>query len=138
MEEKIETKTRARRSPAAQKVTKEPEKKTRVRRTPEQRLADLEKKQIEIMERQKAALAKIDEQRKALLNKPVFRKADREKEKRFARALQVFVPEWDYAHVIAAVELAIAEDMDRLLERGEQLLAEHGKPRKGRRPRKNG
>ena len=35
------------------------ESKKRVRRTPEQRIADLEKKQAAILERQKAALARI-------------------------------------------------------------------------------
>ena len=35
--------------------------KKRVRRTAEQRLADLEKKHAEIVERQRAAIAKIEE-----------------------------------------------------------------------------
>ena len=36
------------------------ESKKRVRRTPEQRIADLEKKQAAILERQKAAMARIE------------------------------------------------------------------------------
>ena len=111
------------------------EKKTRIRRSAEQRLADLEKKQLEIMERQKAAIAKIEEQKRRLLQTPSSKKERIEQEKRFARALQALVPEWDMRHVIAAVELAIAEDMERLLDRGEKLLEEHGKARRGRRPR---
>ncbi|BBF66373.1 hypothetical protein [Acidithiobacillus ferridurans] len=111
------------------------EKKTRIRRSAEQRLADLEKKQLEIMERQKAAIAKIEEEKKRLLKTPSARKERVEQEKRFARALQALAPEWDMRHVIAAVELAIAEDMERLVDRGEKLLEEHGKARRGRRPR---
>ena len=111
------------------------EKKTRIRRSAEQRLADLEKKQLEIMERQKAAIAKIEVEKKRLLKTPSARKESVEQEKRFARALQVLAPEWDMRHVIAAVELAIAEDMERLVDRGEELLEEHGKARRGRRPR---
>ena len=111
------------------------EKKTRIRRSAEQRLADLEKKQLEIMERQKAAIAKIEVEKKRLLKTPSARKESVEQEKRFARALQVLAPEWDMRHVIAAVELAMAEDMDRLQDRGEKLLEEHGKAHRGRRPR---
>lgn len=111
------------------------EKKIRIRRSAEQLLADLEKKQLEIMERQKAAIAKIEEQKRRLLQTPSIKKERIEQEKRFARALQALVPEWDMRHVIAAVELAIAEDMERLQDRGEKLLEEHGKARRGRRPR---
>lgn len=106
--------------------------KTRKRRTVEQRLASLEKKQLEILERQKAASAKIEAE-KRLLQTPSARKERVEQEKRFARALQVLVPEWDMRHVIAAVELAIAEDKERLQTLGENLLDEHGKARRGRR-----
>ena len=111
------------------------EKKVRIRRSAEQLLADLEKKQLEIMERQKAAIAKLEEQKRRLLQAPSSKKERIEQEKRFARALQALVPEWDMRHVIAAVELAIAEDMERLQDRGEKLLEEHGKARRGRRPR---
>ena len=42
----------------------------RIRRTAEQRLADLEKQQAKIMERQRAALAKIEEAKKACRPQP--------------------------------------------------------------------
>ena len=110
--------------------------KKRVRRTAEQRLADLEKKHAEIMERQRAAIARIEEQKKRLMQTPSVRKDKLEEEKRFARAAYALAPEWDYRHFIAALELALAEDAETLQNRGEKLLEEHGKPRRGRRPRK--
>ncbi|MHB1642344.1 MAG: hypothetical protein ACYCS8_06750 [Acidithiobacillus sp.] len=112
-------------------------KKTRVRRTPEQRLADLEKKQAAVIARQRAAIARIEEAKLRLMQKPSIRKDQAEQEKRFARAVQVVAPEWDYRHFIAAIEKALAEDYHALLARGEKLLEEHGKARRGRRP-KNG
>lgn len=109
--------------------------KKRVRRTAEQRLADLEKKHSEIVERQRAAIARIEEQKKRLMQAPSARKDTAEQEKRFARAAYALAPEWDHRHYIAALELALAEDSETLRNRGEQLLEEHGKPRRGRRPK---
>ncbi|MHB1641440.1 MAG: BAR domain-containing protein [Acidithiobacillus sp.] len=109
--------------------------KKRVRRTAEQRLADLEKKHAEIVERHRAAIAKIEEQKKLLMQTPSVRKDRVEQEKRFARAAYAIAPEWDQRHFIAAIELALAEDAETLRIRGEQLLEEHGKPRRGRRPK---
>lgn len=109
--------------------------KKRVRRTAEQRLADLEKKHAEIVERQRAAIAKIEEQKKRLMQVPSVRKDKVEQEKRFARAAYALAPEWDQRHYIAALELALAEDAETLRNRGERLLEEHGKPRRGRRPK---
>lgn len=114
-------------------VTKTEIKPKRVRRTAEQRLADLEQKQLEIMERQKAAIEKIEAQKQLLLNNPSSRKERLEREKRFQRTLLALVPEWDLRHVTAAVAISMAEDMDRLCEQGEKLLEEHGKARRGRR-----
>jgi hypothetical protein len=110
--------------------------KKRVRRTAEQRLADLEKKHAEIVERQRAAIAKIEEQKKRLMQVPSVRKNKVEQEKRFARAAYALAPEWDQRHFIAALELALAEDAESLRNRGARLLEEHGKPRRGRRPSK--
>ena len=109
--------------------------KKRVRRTAEQRLADLEKKHAEIMERQRAAIARIEEQKKRLMQGPSVRKDRVEQEKRFARAAYALAPEWDHRHFIAALELALKEDSETLRNRGEQLLEDHGKPRRGRRPK---
>ena len=109
--------------------------KKRVRRTPEQRLADLEKKQAEIIERQKAALARIEAAKKRLMQSPSARKDRLEQDKRFVRAAQALAPEWDSRHFIAALENALQEDPQALQDRGEALLEEHGKARRGRRPR---
>ena len=111
--------------------------KKRIRRTAEQRLADLEKQQAEIMERQRAALAKIEEEKKRLMQSPSSRKKNLEQEKRFARAASTLAPDWDFRHYIAAIEKALIDDAEALLARGEALLAEHGKGKRGRRP-KNG
>ena len=108
--------------------------KKRIRRTAEQRLADLEKKHVEIMERQRAAIAKIEQQKKRLMQAPIVRKDKLEQEKRFARATYALAPEWDQRHFIAAIELALTKVAETLQARGEQLLEEHGKPRRGRRP----
>lgn len=113
------------------------ETKKRVRRTAEERLADLERKRLEVLEKQKAALAKIEEQQKRLLEKKSTRKEELEQQKRFLRAVQVLAPEWEYAHFLAAVEMALAQgNAEKLAERGAALLEEHGKPRRGRRPKK--
>ena len=111
--------------------------KKRVRRTAEQRLADLEKQQAEILERQRAAIAKIEEEKKKLMQSPSSRKKNLEQEKRFARAASTLAPDWDFRHYIAAIEKALIDDAEVLLARGEALLAEHGKGKRGRRP-KNG
>jgi hypothetical protein len=109
--------------------------KKRIRRTAEQRLADLEKKQAEILERQRAALAKIESAKKKIMQTPAVRKINLEFEKRFGRAAKVIAPEWDHRHYIAAIEKALKEDAEALLERGKALLEEHGKARRGRRPK---
>ena len=111
------------------------EKKTRIRRTVEQRLADLEKKHAEIVERKRAAIAKIEEAKKRLMLKPSVRKDQADQGKRFTRAAYALAPEWDQRHFIAAIELALAEDMETLQNRGEKLLEEHGKGKRGRRPK---
>ncbi|MBN6743116.1 hypothetical protein JKG47_22075 [Acidithiobacillus sp. MC6.1] len=112
----------------------------RIRRSAEQRLADLEKKHMKIMERQRAAIARIEEQKKRLIRTPSAKKDRVEQEKRFARAVNVIASEWDHRHIIAAVEMALSEDhaAATLAERGEALLEEHGKARRGRRPAKLG
>jgi Na+-translocating ferredoxin:NAD+ oxidoreductase RnfC subunit len=111
------------------------EKKTRARRTAEQRLADLVKKQSEVVERQRAAIAKIEEAKKRLMQKPSVSKDQAEQRKRFTRAAYALAPEWDQRHFIAAIELALAEDPETLQNRGEKLLEEHGKGKRGRRPK---
>lgn len=103
----------------------------------EQRLADLEKKQAEVIARQRAAIARIEEQKKRLKQAPSVRKDQVEQGKRFARAAQVIAPEWDYRHFIAAIELALTEDPETLQNREGKLLEELGKRKRGRRP-KNG
>lgn len=109
--------------------------KKRIRRTAEQRLADLEQKQAEIVEKQKAAIAKIEEAKQKLLASPANRREQALKEKQFMRAAYMLAPDWDMRHFIAAIEKALKEDAEALKERGETLLAEHGKVRRGRRPR---
>ena len=109
--------------------------KKRIRRTAEQRLADLEKQQAEILERQRAAIAKIEEEKKKLMQSPSSRKKNLEQEKRFARAASTLAPDWDFRHYIAAIEKALIDDAEALLARGEALLAEHGKAKRGRRPK---
>jgi len=112
------------------------ETKKRVRRTAEQRLADLERKKQEILERQQAALAKIEEQKRRLTQNPVLRKEKVENQKRFYRALAVVAPEWEEAQVIAAVEKCLSENPEELANRGAELLEQHGKPRRGRKPKR--
>ncbi|MHB8265680.1 MAG: BAR domain-containing protein [Acidithiobacillus ferrivorans] len=101
----------------------------------EQRLADLIKRQSEVVERQRAAIARIEEQKKRLMQAPSARKDQAEQGKRFARAAYALASEWDYRHFIAAIELALAEDPETLQIRGEKLLEEHGKGKRGRRPK---
>lgn len=112
------------------------ETKKRVRRTAEQRIADLEKKRLEILEKQRAALAKIEDEQKRLMEKKGDNKEAKEQQKRFERAVRILAPEWDHRHFIAAIEIALQNSSKEDLEdRGTQLLAEHGKPRRGRRPK---
>lgn len=111
-------------------------KKKRVRRTAEQRLADLEKRQAEVMARQRAAIAKIEEAKKRLMLSPAARKEKVEQGKRFERAAYALAPEWDQRHFIAAVEMTLSQDPSALAERGEALLKEYGKAKRGRRPGK--
>lgn len=110
--------------------------KTRVRRTPEQRLADLEKKQAQILERQKVAIAKIAAAKARLMRQPDARKVRLEQERRFAQAVRAIAPDWDYRHVIAAVETVLAKggNAEALAQRGEVLLQTHGQAKRGRRP----
>lgn len=109
--------------------------KKRVRRTPEQRLAALEQKQAEILERQKAAIAKIEEAKKRLMESPAHRRERAQKERQFMRAAYALAPSWDVPHYIAAIEKALEEDEAALQARGEELLQTHGKGRRGRKPR---
>jgi hypothetical protein len=69
------------------------------------------------------------------MQSPSTRKDRVDQEKRFARAAYALAPAWDYRHFIAALELALAEDHETLKNRGENLLEEHGKGKRGRRPR---
>jgi predicted phage gp36 major capsid-like protein len=113
------------------------EKKTRRRRTAEERLADLERQKLELIEKQKAALAKIEEQKERLANKKSVRKEDLENQKRFERAVRIVAPGLDHRHFIAilAEAMEIGVDQDALAQKGEALLEEHGKARRGRRPK---
>lgn len=111
--------------------------KKRIRRTAEQRLADLEQKRLELLEKQKMALAKIEEEQRRLLDKRGNRKELQERQKRFERAVQVLAPDWDHRHFVAAVEMALSQaNGEELASRGEALLEEHGKPRRGRRAKR--
>lgn len=109
----------------------------RRRRTAEERIAELEQKRLEILAKQREALAKIDEQKARLADRKGARKEMLEQQKRFQQAVQKLVPEWDYRHFIALVVYAQAQglDSDALVKRGEALLEEHGKSKRGRRSR---
>ncbi len=111
------------------------EKKKRHRRTAEERLADLERQRAELLERQKAMLAKIDEQKAKITKSPTSRKTDLENQKRFERAAKKLAPDWDHRHFIVLIQEAVERgmDADAVTERGQALLEEHGKPRRGRR-----
>jgi len=117
-------------------MTDAPRKK-RIRRTAEERLADLERKKQELLARQQEQLAKLEEQKRRLTQTPALRKERLEKQKRLYRALALLAPQWDERQVIAAVEKCLSEDAEALASRGAELLAEHGKTRRGRKP-KNG
>lgn len=105
------------------------------RRSAEERLADLERKQAELRERLEAQLRGIEEQKQKLMAAPLSRKEVRERQQRFARAMEALAPGWDERHIIAAIEAALGGDAEALQERGEHLLETHGRARRGRRRR---
>jgi len=109
--------------------------KKRIRRSAEERLAELERKKMEILERQQAMLAKLEEQKRKLAQTPAMRKEKLERQKRFQRAVAVIARDWDERHMIAAIEKCLSEDKESLATRGQELLDQHGKARRGRRPR---
>ncbi len=111
--------------------------KKRMRRTAEERLADLERKKQEFLVRQEQLLAKLEAQQRRLSQTPALRKERIENQKRLYRALAQLAPHWDERQVIAAVEKCLSEDTEAMATRGAALLAEHGKSRRGRKP-KNG
>jgi GMP synthase-like glutamine amidotransferase len=115
------------------------EKKTRHRRSTEELLADLERKRQELLVKHREALAKIEEQKQRLAKSPATRKAAMENQKRFEHAARKLAPDWDHRHFIAVIQEAVEHgiDADAMAKKGEALLAEHGKGRRGRRP-KNG
>ena len=113
---------------------------SRRRRTAEERLADLERKRLEVLEKQREMLARIEEQKRRLTNRGAMRKARLEDQKRFENAVQRIAPEWDHRHFIAVIAEAVERgvDADGLAEKGAALLLEHGKSRRGRRVRSEG
>jgi len=113
------------------------EKKKRHRRTAEERLAELDRQRQELLEKQKAALAKIEEQKRKLSEKGTVGKANLENQKRFERAVKAIAADLDHRHFVAIIAEAVEKgiDADALAEKGEALLQEHGKSRRGRRPK---
>ncbi len=113
------------------------EKGKRRRRTAEERLADLEVKRQQMEMRMREQLAKIEEQKRRLAQSPALRKAEMENQKRFERAVKVIAPDFDHRHFVAIIAEAVDRgvDADALAEKGEALLVEHGKAKRGRRPR---
>ena len=113
------------------------EKKTRHRRSAEERLADLERKRQEILAKQREILSRIDEEKRRLTQSPAMRKAAQENQKRFERALRRLAPDWDHRHFIAVIADAVERgiDADAMAQKGEDILEEHGKARRGRKPR---
>jgi hypothetical protein len=111
--------------------------KKRVRRTAEERLTDLERKRQEILEKQRKMLAKIEEQKQRLAESPSARKASLENQKRFEQAARKLAPDWDHRHFIAVIQEAVEHGInaEAMAEKGEALLAEYGKSRRGRRPK---
>jgi len=109
----------------------------RRRRSAEERLADLERKRQEILAKQREMLSRIEEQKQRLTKSPVLRKAAQENQKRFERAVQRLAPDWDHRHFIAVISDAVERGIDAnaMAEKGEAILAEHGKARRGRKPR---
>ena len=111
--------------------------KKRHRRSAEERLADLEAKRQQMEAKLREQLAKIDAEKRRLVQSPAVRKAQMENQKRFERAVQRLAPDLDHRHFIAIIADAAERgvDADALAEKGEALLTEHGKARRGRRPR---
>ncbi len=109
--------------------------KKRIRRSAEERLADLDRKKQEILKRQQAMLAKLEEQKQKLTKNPALRRERLEQQKRYQHAVAAIAPTWDERHVIAAVERSLSEDADTLANRGQELLEQHGKSRRGRKPK---
>ena len=109
----------------------------RRRRTAEERLADLEAKRQQMEAKLREQLAKIDEEKRRLAKSPALRKAQMENQKRFERAVQKIAPDLDHRHFIAIIADAVESgfDTDAMADRGESLLQEYGKARRGRRPR---
>ena len=115
-------------------------KQIRRRRTAEERLADLERKRQEVLARQREALAKIEAEKAKLVRSPALRKANIENQKRFERAVKKLAPDWDHRHFIVLIQKAVERgiDADSVAEKGEQLLEELGKAKRGRRPKNIG
>ncbi len=113
------------------------EKKRRHRRTAEERLADLERKRLEALEKHKQMLEKIEEEKRRLSNMGSLRKMRVEQQRRFQNAVLQLFPDWDYRHFIAVIADMSEQkpDMEALAEKGEALLNAHGKSRRGRRPK---
>ncbi|MBN6741320.1 hypothetical protein JKG47_12380 [Acidithiobacillus sp. MC6.1] len=107
------------------------------RRTPEERIAELERQREEIAAKLKEKMDAIDEKRRRLVERPAARKERLEHQKRFELSVLAIAPDWEYAHMIAAIELALAHDLDDLLHKGEALLEKHGKSRRGGKIRKS-
>ncbi|AUW32882.1 hypothetical protein A5904_07980 [Acidithiobacillus caldus] len=115
-------------------------KQTRRRRTAEERLADLERKRQEVLARQREFIAKIEAEKAKLVRSPVLRKATIENQRRFERAVKQLAPDWDHRHFIVLIQKGIERgiEADSLAERGERLLEQFGKARRGRRAKKLG
>ncbi|MEY2343334.1 hypothetical protein AB4090_14720 [Acidithiobacillus sp. IBUN Pt1247-S3] len=114
------------------------EKQRRQRRTKEELLAELEKKRLEIMEKQQAKLAKLEEEAARLARSPAARKTEAELQKQFERSVKALTPHWNPRHFIAAIHEALqryGEEAEELAEKGKALLTEHGKNKRGRRPK---
>ena len=111
--------------------------KKRHRRTAEERLAELERKRIELLERQQAALAKIEEEKRRLVKKPILNKMALENQKRFERTVRAIAPDLDHRHFVAIIAEALESgiDLDATAQKGEELLEKHGTSKRGRRPR---
>ncbi|MHB1532144.1 hypothetical protein [Acidithiobacillus sp.] len=108
----------------------------RRRRSTEERLADLEHKQAETKAKAEAQLRHLEAQKQKLMATPAGKKAEQERQKRFARAVKAIAAEWDERHMIAAIARAAAEfDQEVLEAEGEALLEQHGQMRRGRKPR---
>lgn len=109
----------------------------RHRRTAEERLAELERKRIELLEKQQVALAKIEEEKRRLVKKPILNKMALENQKRFERTVRAIAPDLDHRHFVAIIAEALVSGIDQeaMAQKGEGLLELHGKTKRGRRPR---